>query len=311
MVFTKIETGIDWGQSMKRMPAKTNGPVNSGRARPEPGGHFPGGAFTLIELLVVIAIIAILAALLLPALVVAKMQAVRAQCVSNEKQLILAWSIYPGDNDERLVLNGGDTAITSTAPHLWVYGGNHGSADSLTNDLYLTGANYALFAKLLPPEHVYKCPADNTTWPVWNSSSTAALVNELRSYSMNCYMGIPASGTISPIAINSSYKIYAKTSQINGDSPANRFVFTDVNPASICTPAFGVDMTLETWIHYPSDLHRQRGVLVFADGHVEVHHWLDSRTMVHLGSSTYIPHGNPALNNQDLAWIADRTTSKK
>ena len=268
-----------------------------------------GAAFTLIELLVVIAIIAILAALLLPALAGAKAQAWRINCVSNEKQLIIAWTIYSGDNNERLVMNGGDSAPTSTTPHLWAYGGNHGSRDTLTNRLYLVGANYALFAPLLPGERIYKCPADKSLWPVWGATA-ATLVPEQRSYSMNSYLG--TAGFISPLNTNAAYRIYKKTSQLIADSPVNRFVFMDVNPGNICTPAFGVDMGLATWIHYPSDLHRQRGVVSFADSHVEAHRWLDGRTMQHLGgTATYIGHGNSAAGNQDLVWIAERTTSKR
>jgi prepilin-type N-terminal cleavage/methylation domain-containing protein len=54
-------------------------------------------AFTLIELLVVIAIIAILAAMLLPTLAAAKKKGQQAACLSNLKQIGLAFEVYLND----------------------------------------------------------------------------------------------------------------------------------------------------------------------------------------------------------------------
>ena len=75
-------------------------------------------AFTLIELLVVIAIIAILAALLLPSLVHAKQKAQGVQCMSNHRQLALAWRMYAEDNHDLLVYASGNVALDGNTPVL-------------------------------------------------------------------------------------------------------------------------------------------------------------------------------------------------
>lgn len=73
---------------------------NKKNVTPKHEGKLRG--FTLIELLVVIAIIAILAALLLPSLNNTRIMAKRTVCLSNLKQVGLAWGMYWNDNGDFL-----------------------------------------------------------------------------------------------------------------------------------------------------------------------------------------------------------------
>ena len=112
-------------------------------------------AFTLIELLVVIAIIAILAALLLPALAAAKRKAQRINCISNIKQVGIAFRLWEGDNGDRYPMavttqyNGAKEKIYSSAnnPPPAGYG--------LTN-VFVVMSNELSTPKILV------CPSDST-----------------------------------------------------------------------------------------------------------------------------------------------------
>lgn len=72
----------------------------------------------MVELLVVIAVIGILAALLLPALSAAKQKARKIKCISNLKQLGMAFQLYAGDHQEQLPpFNSGGPYNDPVTPH--------------------------------------------------------------------------------------------------------------------------------------------------------------------------------------------------
>jgi prepilin-type N-terminal cleavage/methylation domain-containing protein/prepilin-type processing-associated H-X9-DG protein len=83
--------------------------------------------FTLIELLVVIAIIAILAAILFPVFAQARNKARQSGCLSNMKQLGLAWVMYAQDYDET-------SPNPASIGRIWVK--DFGSAPSRKDDMY-------------------------------------------------------------------------------------------------------------------------------------------------------------------------------
>ncbi|MCS7337336.1 MAG: type II secretion system GspH family protein, partial [Verrucomicrobiae bacterium] len=125
--------------------------------------HSEVAAFTLIELLVVIAIIGILASLLLPVLTKAKARAQGIQCMSNHRQLLLAWRMYVEDNNDTL-------PFVKHGPFAWIEGteGGNGWLDFNGNNPANWDVDLHIKTSILWPYcgnnvAIFKCPADRSS----------------------------------------------------------------------------------------------------------------------------------------------------
>ena len=111
--------------------------------------------FTLIELLVVIAIIAILASMLLPALSSSKEHAQVARCLSNMRQVGLAFKLYIDDNRSRFPFDNVNN-FAANGDLEFAYGGG----DQTVPGLWVPNATNRLLYPYLRKSDVFRCPSD-------------------------------------------------------------------------------------------------------------------------------------------------------
>lgn len=215
----------------------------------------PKRGFTLIELLIVIAVISILASLLMPVIAHARQTSQRTVCVSNQRQLTLAWTLYANDYSDRIVANKTQRSPTQSTVDSWVTGSVQLSATD--------GTRLGLLYSYVGAVAAYHCAADAST---------------NRSYSMSCGLNWFDDSTLRE-PLPSSYMI-RKLGEIAHASLT--FVFIDENERSIDDGFFGIDWAPATkFNNMPSTRHHAtQTVLSYADEHVSALRWREPKLFV-------------------------------
>ena len=195
------------------------------------------------------------------------------------------------------------------------------------NTSILVNPQLSLLALYNTNPAAYKCPAD---------TSLIQGHPRARSVSMNCAVGTRwYSAGLGPGGTNPGlrraprseedgcqvtyadpdpiYRTYGKITQMTKPGPSMTWVIMDENPLTINDACLDICMT-QILIDFPANYHNGAAGMSFADGHTEMHRWVDAFAQ---NPSATVTGGSgdcgsvPVPHSQDLAWIQPRTSAPK
>lgn len=195
-----------------------------------------------------IAIIALLVALLAPALSHAKQQGKRAACLSNQRQLLVAWTMYADDNRDFIV--NGLNVPNGAGDTPWVGAARIEHPVDRQRELLGQGALAAYNGNV----DLYRCPV--------------AKPNELRTYStVHAMNGHPVFGP---------ELLIRKRSELLRLS--DRIVFVD-DYMDNWDASWTINYRMPSWWNPLPFRHAQGTTVGLADAHAETFKWTDPRSI--------------------------------
>jgi hypothetical protein len=253
-----------------------------------------------------------------------KFKAQGIQCMSNHRQLTLAWKMYVDDYRD---------VLPYASHHAYTFPGQE-SVPWVTGDLDFNPANPSNWdpevdikkSPIWPycgnSTAIWKCPADHSSLTVNGVS-----LPRVRSMSMNFWVGGFAGydGNLSggnnwPYGTygGSPWRVYLHMNEFVNPGPVGIFLFMDMREDSIDWGNFATDMrgwpdnpAQAGFYDLPANYHHLAGGLSFVDGHAEIRRWRDPRTMPPLVTAGYVPDIFPSPNNVDVLWLQERATRRK
>jgi prepilin-type N-terminal cleavage/methylation domain-containing protein len=274
-------------------------------------------AFTLIELLVVIAIVSLLFAIIMPALNLAKKKAGTAVCLSNTKNLALAWYMYMGDNDGRIMSS--EDEPTGTEPGGKFVGwcgiprdaagalmNNTQATPPVTNEDEIRGIRQGVLFPYVKDARTYHCPADRIRKSLYDQTGVFVTYSIPR-----CLYGI-----LSP-ADPLYYRQIRRFGEIS--NPSTRYVFVEAAETRnwnashhfvMGAPEY-TNLSAWGWWGPIAVNHGDSSVLGFCDGHSELRKWRDRFTiervdkLLRQGVALYGLEYPPEDQTLDIQYMAD------
>jgi prepilin-type processing-associated H-X9-DG protein len=207
----------------------------------------------------------------------------RAVCLGNLKTLLMAWTLYAGDNNEKIVCGEVYSGVKGTNGIRKVSDGNepYWTGDDVTDSSLtkrlskkkqISAIKSGALFQYIKSEKYYRCNYGKK--------------GEMRTYTIVEAMNGTSRGLEGREV--DKIQLYIKN-MMQIRSPAERIVFIDVNEA---TPgSFSIYYDKEQWQDPAPVLHGNGMTLSFADGHVEYWKWTGEET---------IANGRSAKPTQDL-----------